>query len=76
MLQECADQFTDKDPEASTECKRLIAAREKDLGFSTTGNSAAGRYTMDVTSISVNGGEYRSGFNVDPPTLSCVKQDP
>ncbi len=58
MLQECAEQFEGKDPEASAECVRLILAREKELGISRLDNgSVGGRYKMDVTSVSVNGGE-------------------
>jgi hypothetical protein len=56
-LQECAGQFEGKDRESAEECKRLIAAREKELGISATGVGGAGRYTMDVASVSVNGGE-------------------
>jgi hypothetical protein len=56
-LQDCAEQFEDKNPDASEQCKRIIAAREKELGISATGAGGAGRYTMDVTSVSVNGSE-------------------
>ena len=57
LLQECAEQFEGKDTEASAECVRLILAREKELGISGSGDDGCAPYKMDVTSVSINGGE-------------------
>ena len=59
-MQECAKQFDSKDPEASAECVGLIAAREKEIGTSEKEVGGVGRYTMDVASVSINGGALHS----------------
>ena len=66
VMQECAKQFDSTDPEASAECVRLIAAREKEFGASDKEGGGGGRYTMDVTSVSINGGALR------PHNMQCM----